>query len=62
MIPHTKDFMGIEVFEGGNGHLVIMQEYPHQSGERYVRIMTDMSNAEALCAEIMEVAKKARSK
>jgi hypothetical protein len=62
MIAPSKEFMGIEAFEGGNGHLVIMQEFPHESGERYVRIMTDMSNAEALCSEIMAVARRARSK
>lgn len=62
MVDASEGFMGIEVFEGGNGHLVVMQEFPHHEGERYVRIITDMSNAEQLCAEILAVARKARGK
>ena len=55
-------FMNIDVFEGGNGDLVLCQEYSTPREERYLRIITDMRNAEELCEAIMQVARKARAK
>lgn len=57
-----QEFMPLQVFEGGNGDLVIMQEYSTPSEEKYLRVITSMSNAEELCVQIMAIAKKAREK
>lgn len=54
--------MGVEIFEGGNGHLVIVQEWPDLKGESYLRVMMNMDEAESICARIMAVAEKARRK
>jgi hypothetical protein len=57
----TFEVMPVEVFEGGCGHLVIMQEWPSLTdGESYLRVMLDMRDAEVLCKKIMAVAGKAR--
>lgn len=54
--------LAVEVFEGNGQDLVLMQEFPGVDGEHYVRIFVDMDNVEKLCAEIMSVARRARSK
>ena len=58
VIPDTK-FMAVAVFEGGNGDLVLCQEWPSLSGERFVRVMLDMKDAEKLAMNIMSVARAA---
>jgi len=52
----------VDVFEGAGGDLIILQEWPDLKGETFVRIFIDMDEAERLCAQIMAVAKVARSK
>lgn len=59
---NNQKFMSLQVFEGGGGDLVIMQEYSTPEGEKYLRVITGMNNAEDLCERIMEVARKARAK
>jgi hypothetical protein len=56
----TFEVMPVDAFEGGGGHLVLCQEWPSLSdGERYLRIMIPMKNAEALARQILDVARKA---
>ncbi len=55
-------FMPLQVFEGGNGDLVILQEHSRPAGEQYLRVITEMGNAEALCEQIMAVARGARAR
>lgn len=54
-------FMPVEVFIGGNGDLVLLQEFTQQGDETYLRVMVDIDNAEALADQIREVALNARS-
>lgn len=60
-VPATK-FMAVAVFEGGNGDLVLCQEWPSLSCERFVRVMLDMRDAEKLAMNILSVARSARGK
>ncbi|MHC2424137.1 hypothetical protein ACVII1_007139 [Bradyrhizobium elkanii] len=53
-------FMPVEVFIGGNGDLVLLQEHTRQGDETYLRIMVDIDNAEALADQIRAVALSAR--
>lgn len=53
-------FMPVEVFIGGNGDLVLLQENTQQGDETYLRIMVDIDNAEALARQILDVALNAR--
>lgn len=48
-----------EVFEGGNGDLVIVQEWPDLKGETFVRVMLPMAEARRLAAAILVVAEMA---
>lgn len=60
MTPDTK-FMPVSVFEGGNGDLVLCQEWPSlKFGDRFVSVMLDMKDAEKLAMSIMSVARSAR--
>ena len=60
MISDAK-FMAVAVFEGGNGDLVLRQEWPSIAhGDRFVRVMTDMKDAEKLAMHILSVARAAR--
>jgi len=52
----------VDVFEGAGGDLIILQEWPSLKGETFVRVFINMDEAEQLCAQIMAVAKVARSK
>lgn len=58
-IADTK-FMAVAVFEGGNGDLVLRQEWTSERGERFMRVMLDMKDAEKLAMNIMSVARAAR--
>lgn len=59
-VKETK-FMPISVFKGGNGDLVLCQEWPSMAfGERFMRVMTDMKDAEMLAMQILAVARAAR--
>jgi hypothetical protein len=60
MITETK-FMPISVFKGGNGDLVLCQEWPSlERGERFARVMFDMKDAEKLAQQILAVARATR--
>jgi len=60
MIANTK-FMPVNVFKGGNGDLVLCQEWPSMAfGDRFVRVMMDMDDAEKLAMQILAVAREAR--
>lgn len=50
----------VDIYEGAGGDLVLCQEFPALSGERFVRVFIDMDRAEEICAMIMRVAKEAR--
>lgn len=59
-IQNTK-FMPITVFKGANGDLVLCQEWPSMHrGERFMRVMIDMKDAEKLAMNILSVARSAR--
>lgn len=60
MITTDTKFMAVAVFEGGNGDLVLCQEWPALAGDRFVRVMLDMKDAERLAMNIMSVARSAR--
>lgn len=45
-----------EVFEGGCGDIVLLQEFPSEKGEQYVRVFISVADAERVCAEIMRIA------
>jgi hypothetical protein len=54
-------FMAVAVFEGGNGDLVLRQEWPSlKYGDRFVRVMVDMKDAEKLAMNILAVARASR--
>lgn len=55
-------FMPVNAFEGGNGDLVLCQEWPSMDRERYARVMLDMKDAEKLAMQILAVARAARRK
>jgi hypothetical protein len=60
MTEETK-FMPVSVFKGGNGDLVLCQEWPSMAlGDRFSRVMVDMGDAEKLAAQILAVARAAR--
>ena len=46
-----------DVFCGGSGNLVIVQEWPSLEGERFSRIVIPLSKAELLAGAIMAVAR-----
>lgn len=53
-----KETMTPEVFRGGTGDLVILQELPSlEGGERFIRIRIPMVEAEALADAIRAVAR-----
>lgn len=56
------EVMPVEVYEGMNGDLVLMQEWSKPEAEHYVRIIMRMEDAEAIAERILAVAKKARNK
>lgn len=61
-ISETK-FMPVSVFEGGNGDLVLCQEWPSvDQGERFMGVMLNMKDADRLATEILAVARVARGK
>jgi hypothetical protein len=49
-----------DVFEGATGMLVLCQEWTHQRGEQYVRIMVPMAEASRLAEGILAAARGAR--
>ncbi|UFX41709.1 hypothetical protein HAP47_0020575 [Bradyrhizobium sp. 41S5] len=56
-----REWMVPEVFRGGTGDLVIVQEIPNlEHGERYLRIRIPMAEAEALADAIRSVARGCR--
>lgn len=55
-------FMPVDAFEGGNGDLVLCQEWPSIESERYLRVMVPMKDAEKLAMQILAVARAARRK
>lgn len=58
-----RKFMGVAVYVGGNGDLVLSQEWPSLNrGDRFVRVMVDMKDAEKLAMNILSVARAARDK
>jgi hypothetical protein len=62
MISDEK-FMAISVFEGGNGDLVLCQEWPSlHRGERFARVMIEMKDAEKLAGQILAVARASNRK
>jgi hypothetical protein len=54
------EVMPPEVFEGATGMLVLLQEWTHQQGEQYTRIIVPMSEAAQLAERILAVARGAR--
>ena len=59
-LKDTK-FMPPAVFKGGNGDLVLCQEWPFMDrGERFIRVVIDMKDAEKLAMQILAVARSAR--
>jgi hypothetical protein len=46
------------VFKGGNGDLVICQEWPHIDGEHYTRVIVPMRDALKLAHAIIDVARR----
>ena len=59
--PNRK-FMPLDIFVGGGGDLVIVQEWTTPGEERYLRIIANMDDAESICERIMKAAREARSK
>lgn len=56
-----RKFMAVAVYVGGNGDLVLSQEWPSLNrGDRFVRVMVDMKDAEKLAMNILSVARAAR--
>lgn len=58
-LKDTK-FMPVDIFEGGNGDLVLCQEWPSIDRERYLRVMVPMGDAEKLAMQILAVARASR--
>lgn len=58
-----RKFMEVAVYVGGNGDLVLSQEWPSLNrGDRFLRVMVDMKDAEKLAMNILSVARAARDK
>ena len=55
------EVMPVDVYEGGNGDLVLTQEWPDMDGESYTRIMIPMEEAFALAQRILATAKRAKA-
>lgn len=56
-----RKFMEVAVYVGGNGDLVLSQEWPSLNrGDRFVRVIVDMKDAEKLAMNILSVARAAR--
>lgn len=61
IFPVDPVLMPVEVFVGGNGDIVLLQEVPSlQFGERYLRVMVRPDQAKALCMAITNAARAAR--
>ncbi len=57
----TYEVMPIEVFVGGCGHIVLLQELPSLvDGERYIRVMLNERDAERVAMAILTRAEEAR--
>jgi hypothetical protein len=54
--------MRVEVYEGGNGHVVLCQGWPELAGEKYLRIIINLKDAETVAEEILALAKRMRRK
>jgi hypothetical protein len=50
----------IEVFKGGGGDIVLLQEFPSEKGEQYLRVFVSVEDADRVCAEIMRIAGAAK--
>jgi hypothetical protein len=48
--------MPIDVFIGGDGDLVLVQEVTEPEGETYLRLRIDLRDCDALCASIRTAA------
>ena len=46
----------IEIFKGAGGDIVLLQEFPSEKGEQYLRVFISVEDAERVCSEIMRVA------
>ena len=58
-----RKFMEVAVYVGDNGDLVLSQEWPSLNrGDRFLRVMVDMKDAEKLAMNILSVARAARDK
>lgn len=57
----SKDMvLPVEVFVGGGGDIVILQEWPNTKGEEYLRVFINPDDAEKVCQQIMSAAKETR--
>jgi hypothetical protein len=50
--------MRIEVYEGGNGDVVLCQEWPALGGEQYTRVIISVRDAERVAHEILALVKR----
>lgn len=62
MMQETK-FMPVSVHKSGGGDLLLVQEWPSlEFGERFMRVMVEMDDAEKLAMNILSVLREARRK
>lgn len=54
----ARRVMPVEVFVGGNGDLVLLQEQPDLAGENYLRVIIHPDDVVALIDEIRSVVER----
>ncbi|MGY4572597.1 hypothetical protein [Bradyrhizobium sp. USDA 3256] len=60
IIPARRKFMPIDVFIGGNGDVVLVQEITDPKEDGYLRLIVDFDHAESLAEKINEVVRAKR--
>ncbi|MEZ0061421.1 hypothetical protein ABIF26_006964 [Bradyrhizobium elkanii] len=61
VLSALRKFMPIDVFIGGNGDVVLVQEVTDVTKDGYLRLMVDFEQADALAEKIKEVVRAKRA-
>jgi hypothetical protein len=57
LFPVDPELMPVEVFIGGNGDVVLLQEHTTAGEESYLRICVRRRDAETIATKILEITK-----